>query len=67
MSPEIESWFRIMPGKELKLQIETFEKELKKKKKKDNSFSQKAKGKMQHFIHHFIKSYMLYFILMKLN
>ena len=32
MSPEIESWFRIMPGKELKLQIETFEKELKKKK-----------------------------------
>lgn len=31
MSPEIESWSRIMPGKELQLQIETFEKELKKK------------------------------------
>lgn len=41
MSPEIESWSRIMPGKELQLQIETFEKELKKK-LKDNSFSQKA-------------------------
>lgn len=66
MSPEIESWFRIMPGKELKLQIETFEKEFFKK-MKDNSFSQKAKGKMQYFIHHFIKSYMLYFILIKLN